>query len=1281
MSSPSSKAASSLARHRPAILAITAIAAGFIFYAFGHSLQFLPKLSENTRQNPNTSLRRSNAQRRRPSRRRTNTNGHETLYHVAPDCIASISYERRDPRGRRVYGRCIFTTNNGSHAVWLTLTHLPSAVQIHEQWDIDLDQALIIRQYLEEELLDSFFAQEMPSGAPGLLPHRARERFIAEFANAAQISAISTEAAMNRYQTGALQDHVCRQTHIGGVDEAELPGTTRELSSADLGPAFLTFLDAPRSEPRDDETIAETESNRSYEAEGENDGKPSQDQNLMNLLYRIAEDQSKKEGVVHRGVTCNSCNVLPIHGTRYRCTNCHDYDLCEQCEALQVHDKTHLFYKIRIPAPFLGNRQPAPVWYPGRLGKFTRDLTTEFKMMLSTMTGVQDRQVDAYWDQFQCLAASRYPNDPHGFGIAIDRQSFDRCFVPNITPRPPPPNLIYDRMFSFYDTNDDGLIDFEEFLRGIACIANNGKELRGRIFRAYDVDGDGFVDRKDFLRMFRANYALTKELTRQIISSMNDELFDEEDARELVTGGQPISSIFSGAIPRGGTNNPGEGKTENRHGDQIIHDGQGVMHQEDSDQVYGVPQYGDDVVLDNAELAQFGSREHPWLPGNPHLTLATDDDTWPKSWVTSRDVEEALGRMAASDSIKDRTERALVLCAAQERVQQDRWIREAFRRRTATSRWQARQFYLDGELAAQPPWTSTEAEPVVDEDSYFENDLCSLRIKALDRNEEPQFIEGFHEGIIHEIQEQWPDYPDLAGIPDRFSTWVRKRYKWHNLAEALAPTRSDVPKATAVVWKLFHDFFAVGEFVIPRRSSDAIGLLPYSPTLSTSPDNVEEVLETEREVDGNDDGERRSVSPKRTSDSTEFPQLPESLNLEGPSFEPAAEEALSRSDNHRSRSTTSVSTKGLGVLVGERCEENETAARWPDVRREVICQVTQESMNELLDPMFKLREALALEVMKTRRERELHKDEIGECFRNDFAAKIMALFQEYQKRWYQSSREEFDTLNSSQAIKFVEFILRCFEKPEFRDLRPSNGRIAKAKHTNSVSLQEATEAMIQLEQSVAKEVHGESPSSMSEQQQATANTMPSGDSNIPDSRYPAVADDLHEGVFAFDDDVSAEETTKQKSLELLLADSGYGIVTPPVEDFEGLDTSLVSSPGDFSVQGAKHDELDPTLPQNRPDSLVEWEDKYGFPQAPTDTKDIPQPLSRQSVSEHAEPETLPPLSTERLLILAVWNVIEEDDASRGGPGRLNLHDYELIMEGDKGQGLGFVGSWIETAAF
>jgi hypothetical protein len=80
------------------------------------------------------------------------------------------------------------------------------------------------------------------------------------------------------------------------------------------------------------------------------------------------QDQAQRESYVHRGVTCNNCQIIPIRGIRYRCANCADYDLCEVCEAIDsTHPKTHLFFKIRIPAPFIGNPRHAQVpCYPGK---------------------------------------------------------------------------------------------------------------------------------------------------------------------------------------------------------------------------------------------------------------------------------------------------------------------------------------------------------------------------------------------------------------------------------------------------------------------------------------------------------------------------------------------------------------------------------------------------------------------------------------------------------------------------------------------------------------------------------------------------------------------------------------------------------------------------------------------------------------------------------------------------------------------------------------------------
>lgn len=96
-------------------------------------------------------------------------------------------------------------------------------------------------------------------------------------------------------------------------------------------------------------------------------GKEKDCQSILNLLYNIAEDQARREGFAHRGITCNTCNCTPITGVRYKCANCVDYDICERCEAQDCHNRTHVFLKITIPIPPLANpRTPCTsVLYPG----------------------------------------------------------------------------------------------------------------------------------------------------------------------------------------------------------------------------------------------------------------------------------------------------------------------------------------------------------------------------------------------------------------------------------------------------------------------------------------------------------------------------------------------------------------------------------------------------------------------------------------------------------------------------------------------------------------------------------------------------------------------------------------------------------------------------------------------------------------------------------------------------------------------------------------------------
>jgi peptidoglycan hydrolase-like protein with peptidoglycan-binding domain len=52
--------------------------------------------------------------------------------------------------------------------------------------------------------------------------------------------------------------------------------------------------------------------------------------------------------VVHTGITCDGCRQSPITGVRFKCRTCPDYDLCESCEAKNVHPADHPMIKFKV---------------------------------------------------------------------------------------------------------------------------------------------------------------------------------------------------------------------------------------------------------------------------------------------------------------------------------------------------------------------------------------------------------------------------------------------------------------------------------------------------------------------------------------------------------------------------------------------------------------------------------------------------------------------------------------------------------------------------------------------------------------------------------------------------------------------------------------------------------------------------------------------------------------------------------------------------------------------
>jgi len=152
---------------------------------------------------------------------------------------------------------------------------------------------------------------------------------------------------------------------------------------------------------------------------------------------------------------------------------------------------------------------------------------------------------------FSCLANKNWETDPNAIGMAIDRSAFYRCLVPQISTRTiQTPNLVYDRLFSFFDHNNDGMVGFEEFLEGVVLVQDTSMEARKRrVFKGFDLDDDGFVSRKDFLKMFRAYYIMNKDMVLDQLKANREgenaeRVIHHQTPDDLIKSSRPLSQYF-----------------------------------------------------------------------------------------------------------------------------------------------------------------------------------------------------------------------------------------------------------------------------------------------------------------------------------------------------------------------------------------------------------------------------------------------------------------------------------------------------------------------------------------------------------------------------------------------------------------------------------------------------------------------------------------------------------------------------------------------------------------
>ena len=1247
----------SLARYRPVVLVITALAAGYTIY-YIHRNFWAEHGSSST---SNLPLQRRNAVHRRAPRRST---APSPSSEQGPqfDTAAVMEFYRSGPEN---YGLFPFRLGNRSSDLFLTPHQPPDWSALLEGVPGGVVQNLVEDYGLM--LLISFLTSTFATGT-SFGNDADREELAHALHVATSTSLPSARTAVADFVNGNLTSHpfsVARQAQGSPVRSLPL---LHELQAEAI--ANLAMLpNVTNLGPGRPDTVAGDESEKSWSPEDDHEGTRREGQNLLNLLYQIAEIEAKNEGYAHRGVTCNSCNALPIRGIRYRCTNCADYDLCETCEAAQVHPKTHLFYKVRIPAPFLGNpRQPQPVWYPGKASMQGLRLHKDMRTRLCRETGFNAPEVDALWEQFKCLAAREWPEDPNGFEIAIDRKTFDKCFVPSTSIRPPPPNLIYDRMFYFYDTNGDGFIGFEEFLKGLSSMKskNQGERVK-RIFQGYDLDGDGYVSRKDFLYMFRAYYALTKELIRDVVVGVEDDILDGSGAmRDVVLTSQPLSSAYSGMIPRPERVHIGQGKVQDSNGDLIVRDGIGAVREDETDQgdhqeligdlsvdiaserlrdIQHIPE--DSMLLDEVSESSESESEEPTANGavvsdensrsersnlppslrhlvsvNNRLRSPADveDGAWPPDYAHVGDARVALPNGPPLHLITDRSQRERVLDVAMLRI-----FRKEARENGIAERWKRRHFYIDEEnghsIPDLPHLSATSSTDEINGDpispvangksltgsrSIKKAEMKRSSLCAMSGSQAARFRHLVHDEVVTRSLTD-PGFEAADAFTELLFVMAQQDFEASMLIDVLSKrlgNKEDV--SNFITW--FFNSMSTFEQDIRKDSDSAIS--------------------------------RRSRSSSKVRFEDEL--------IDG------------QSDVH---STASTSPRNR-TAASERWEGFDVPGPEKDVGRELLYQMTQESLNQLLDPIFKQREDLGMQAKYTASERRKHHISESDSDKRKLAQTRLA---RYQTMWRTSANSGSRLSSAAEDLKHIINEEHQLGSPAwYTNLEDmfSLGMLTKSRYTPT----EEELAYFRSDDRVSLDAV---TAEFRKEFCSNATESPQVNMVAPDD-YPPSAIELHHSVAAFNDvDIDVEEKILQKPLEELLSDSGYAAMNGSTTTTTHLSNPYETLPPDGTTSDTDIDIRDPTLPHNRPN-------------APNSGLDHVTRAKRDgSRVAHLKSASRTPLlrPEDNLKYLMMIDYIDTEDRSRGGPGKLDFVEFQEIMNGEKGRSLAFLGAWIELASF
>jgi hypothetical protein len=184
------------------------------------------------------------------------------------------------------------------------------------------------------------------------------------------------------------------------------------------------------------------------------------------------------------------------------------------------------------------------------------------------------------YEQFSCIANMPWEDGPYGIKAAIDLETLVSCaFSTSTSTAHTIPSLVHERIFKYYDKDNNGLIGFEEYLDGTLDTRSSDHARKAqRIFSALDLDGDSYVTRRDFVLLFTAHFKLQSDIVQKGLVDRTegeevDRIKDGRTIQDYARGGRPLGSYFDyptvGATMRAQVD-ARQGKTLDEFGDEKL---------------------------------------------------------------------------------------------------------------------------------------------------------------------------------------------------------------------------------------------------------------------------------------------------------------------------------------------------------------------------------------------------------------------------------------------------------------------------------------------------------------------------------------------------------------------------------------------------------------------------------------------------------------------------------------------------------------------------------------